>query len=157
MCQTACPSADFSFHGLIQNETVLSFASIIYVTSLCCHSISLFLFHLSNSPLYVVILFSLFKFYLFFRLFILPLYFAILFCHCISPCYFARFSSPSILISLSSFALLFYFAILFRPLFYFAIFFHPLFYFAILFALLFCLFLFIFSNANSFLNFYIGS
>ena len=81
MCQTACTSADFSFHGLIQNKTVLSFASIIYVTSLCCHSISLFLFHLSNSPLYVVILFSLFKFYLFTS--------AFLFCHCISPFYFA--------------------------------------------------------------------
>ena len=171
MCQTACTSADFSFHGLIQNKTVLSFASIIYVTSLCCHSISLFLFHLSNSPLYVVILFSLFKFYLFTS--------AFLFCHCISPFYFATvfrlvilpiFLPPSILfhhLFSPFFFFFFYFFFLFRhsfrPLFYFAILFHPLFYFAILFALLFCLFfyflffLFIFSNANSFPHFYIRS
>ena len=137
MCQTACTSADFSFHGLIQNKTVLSFASMIYVTSLCCHSISLFLSHLSNSPLYVVILFHFsnftfllppFYFATVFRHFILPLYFALLFCPSFFPIYF---------ISPSFSALLFYFAILFRPLFISPFFFPLLFYFTIFFALYF--------------------
>ena len=125
MCQTACTSADFSFHGLIQNKTVLSFASIIYVTSLCCHSISLFLFHLSNSPLYVVILFHFsnftfllppFYFATVFRPFISPLYFAFLFRQSFFPFYFI---SPSI------FALLIYFAILFSPFYFISPFFSP--------------------------------
>ena len=151
MCQTACTSADFSFHGLIQNKAVLSFASIIYVTSLCCHSISLFLFHLSNSPLYVVILFPFSNF----TFLLPPFYFATVFRHFISPTVFRLvilhiFLPPSILFHhlFSPFFFFlffyFYFAILFHPLFYFAILFHHLFYFAILFALLFCLFFYLY-------------
>ena len=147
MCQTACTSADFSFHGLIQNKTVLSFASIIYVTSLCCHSISLFLFHLSNSPLYVVILFHFsnftfllppFYFATVFRHFILPLYFALLFCPSFFPFYFISpsFFCPSILFRHS-----FSPSILFRHSFRLSV----------------LSFLFIFSNANSFPHFYIRS
>ena len=105
MCQTACTSADFSFHGLIQNKTVLSFASINYATSLCCHSISLFLFHLSNSPLYVVILFHFSNF----TFLLPPFYFATVFRHFILPLYFALLFCPSF------FPLLFYFTIFFRP------------------------------------------
>ena len=157
MCQTACTSADFSFHGLIQNKTVLSFASIIYVTSLCCHSISLFLFHLSNSPLYVVILFSLFKFYLFTS--------AFLFCHCISPFYFATvfrfvilpiFLPPSILFH-HLFSPFFLFRHSFSPSILFRHSFSPSILFRHSFRPSVLSFLFIFSNANSFPHFYIRS
>ena len=107
------------------------------------------------SPLYAVILFRFFSFTFLIHQYMLSFFkfclftSAFLFCHCISPFYFATvfrlfispiFFRPFYFISPSFFALLFYFAILFRPLFYFAILFRPLFYFAILFALLFCLF-----------------
>ena len=145
MCQTACTSADFSFHGLIQNKNRFAFfASIIYVTSLCCHSISLFQFHLSNSPIYVVIFLNFvfllppFYFATVFRPFISPLYFAFLFRQSFFPFYFIL---PSI------FALLIYFAILSSPFYFISPFFSP-FYFV---------FSFIFSNANSFPHFYIRS
>ena len=107
-------------------QTVSPFTLIIYVTSLCCHSISPFLFRLSISPLYVVILFRLFNFAFLispcqFRLFISPFYFALQFSPFqfrlfISPFYFALQFSPFIILP-------FNFAFLFLP-FYFVFYFN---------------------------------
>ena len=88
-------------------QTVSPFTLIIYVTSICCHSISPFLFRLSISPLYVVILFRLSNFAFLispcqFRLFISPFYFALQF----SPFQFRLFNFT---LSISPFCIAFLF------------------------------------------------
>ena len=92
-------------------QTVSPFTLIIYVTSICCHSISPFLFRLSISPLYVVILFRLSNFAFLIspcqiRLFISPFYFALQFRLLISPFYFVL-QFPPFIISPLNFAILF--------------------------------------------------
>ena len=107
MCQTACTSADFSFHGLIQHKNRFAFLlPPFYFATVFRHFIS---------PLYSAFLFRPSFFALLFN-------FAILFSpfYLISPFFFAiYFISPFF------FAPLFYFALLFRPSILFHHSFHP--------------------------------